>query len=357
MTLLRRFAENAHAKVMTTVADADDVPPGDAAPAASEPVAADRAAPAPAPHPVIAAAVTGAARSADAPPTDPTIRRSLVILKSLTPVFRAALLYPGVEAGTEAFGQAVHRMAAAAASLVHAMVDISDPLEVDTAWARRTLQELGADLVAHHWVSGAIASGGGESPPLPLDGFVASLKAVLAIPWPTEGNNETLETTTTAAVRLSFLKAFAPLAVEVEKYAEIINRRLEQKVVDAPALQRLLGQALMEQAVQGRNLLMAEDEGTADDRRMTLQACLAHIGSLYMAAWEPTRGDALGRLVDADTPSKAREALAGEGFAHGFPVEAFRARTMDAAKRLLGTTQAAMDLMAPAEDLRQRREG
>lgn len=362
MTLLRRFVEDERTKVAASAAPDDADPSPQDAPVPPPPAAdaaTDTPDPAPAaaraPHPVFARAV--AHKTGTPAAADPTLRRTLSILKSLTPVFRAALLYPGVEAGTEAFGQAVHRLASSTAALAQGVADIGDPLEVDTAWARRTVQETCADLVAHHWVSAVIAQGGGEAPQIPLELFVGTLKDVVAMPWPDEGAKEDLRTTGNAAVRLSFLKAFAPVAVEVEKYAEVINRRLEADVVDPAALERVLGQALMEQALQGRNLLMGDDEGSDDDRRMTLQACLAHIGQLYMAAWEPTRGDALGQLVDAPTPEKAREALAGEGFVHGFPFEVFRTRTTEAAKRLLGTTQAAMDMMAPVADPRQRQEG
>lgn len=363
MSLLRRFVADDQRKVQRG-ADPDASDGGDvSAPEAAAPTetqdALGQSAPkhasreqSRAPHPVLADAVSRTPRPAL------TVRQSLMVLNSLTPVLRAALIYPGTDARPSDYENAVGRMATTTAALAKGMASCADALEVDGAWASRTLQEVAAQWVSHHWVSTAIAQGGGDAPPdAPTDMFMKAVKRILGQPWPDGEETLALDSVEETAIRLSFLKAFAPVAVEIETYAEVVNRRLEGVVVDAEALQQVLGQALMEQALQARQLLMADEAGSGTDRRMMLQACLAHIGSLYQAAWEPTRGDALGRLVDAPSVKDAQEALAGDGFTHGFLVTAFRSRVTDAAKRLIGTTQAAMEMVAPRTDPKQRQEG
>lgn len=293
--------------------------------------------------------------SSETAPPRRAVTDTLVLLKSLMPVLRAALVFPGPDAPTPEFGKAVRHMAEAVAQLTEVIARDSDPLELDGRWARKSLQEVAAELVAHHWVSTVIAHGGLSShdlPEIPVERFTTAVREVLQLPAAMEapGGKESFDLSTDGSIRLSFLKAFAPLAVEIERYGEVVNRRLEERLVDAEALQLAVGQLLMDQALVAQSALLGEADASDDERRMTLQACLAHAGALLLAVWEPTRGDALGTLADTSSLDEGRHALKGVAFQYGFPVTAFRQRAIDAVSRLVGTTQAALVLVRPPQD-------
>ncbi len=365
MSVLRRFAADEQARIeraeegeRNTDVETSALTAIDEAMHPENPSPLDEVAVAPAEPP--ARGLQRARASTTAPaPAHRAVTDTLVLLKSLAPVLRAALLFPGPDVSSAEFGVAVGRMSTAVAQLTELIARESDPLELDSRWARKSLQEVAAELVAHHWVSAVIARGGmsaEELPDLPVDRFAIAVREVLRLPMDLSGAKEHFNLSYGGSIRLSFLKAFAPLAVEIERYSEVVNRRLETRVVDGEALQAFIGQLLMDQALSAQESLTGADVDE-DEKRMTLQACLAHAGTLFLAAWEPTRGDALGMLVDAASLDEGRAALNGLSCQHGFPVEAFKRRALHAMQRLVGTTQAAMTMVRAAHDHSQRREG
>lgn len=365
MSLLRRFAGTEQVKVLgsldANVSDSGEAVPEDVAPShavEASSFADDSVATAPPiPHKekegLLHALATDRKRDRHRTVTD-----TLLLLKSLSPVLRAALLYPGPDATPQQYGEAVSHMSAAAASLADVIARDGDPLELDGRWARKVLQELASELVAHHWVATVISRGGVagfQDVDLPVEMFAAAIHQVVQLPVNMSGRKESFDLSYEGSIRLSFLKAFAPLAVDIEKYGQVVNGRLEAQVVDIESLQSTLGQYLMDQALLAQEMLLGEGDYTDDDRRMTLQACLAHVGAALMAVWEPTRGDALGTLADSPSIDDGRHAMTGLAFTYGFPVESFRTRVADAVQRLVGTTQAAMLMVRKPGDPSQRR--
>jgi hypothetical protein len=236
----------------------------------------------------------------------------------------------------------------------------ADPLELDTRWARKAVQEMAAELVAHHWVSSVIAHGGAmrpEEPEAVSARLTQGAKEAMQMSASLVGRHDAIALSQDGAVRLSFLKAFTPIAIEIDRYAHTINAKLEAKVADPASLQEAVSQLLMEQALWAQQQLPVEAGGTDDDRRMLLQACLQHAGAMCLSLWEPTRGDALGTLVDAPTVEAGRTLLQGPSFTHGFPVDALRDRVRDGMQRLVGTAQTSMSMLREARltpDMRQR---
>lgn len=292
----------------------------------------------------------GKEASAMAPRTAPD---TLALLKSLSPVLRAALLFPGPEAKPEQFGPVVRKLSEATESLAEQIAEFGrDPLELDQRWersyTRKHVQELAAELVSHLWVSRIIARGGASSDDdgqINIDALVAGAKVALEVGTVVSSRKESLDVSYEGSIRLSFLKAYSPLAIEAEKYAEVVNAKLQSPTVDVHALHLALGQCVMEEALSARDLLVGDAPISDDERRMTLQACLNHVGSTSVSVWELTRGDALGTLVDAPTLEAGRAVLTSPAFSHGFPIDSFRDRLHGAIQRLVGTTQAMM-LMA-----------
>ncbi|TAL63611.1 MAG: hypothetical protein EPN79_15760 [Burkholderiaceae bacterium] len=273
---------------------------------------------------------------------------TLVLLKSLSPILRAALMYPGPGASPEQYGYVVGRMSAAAANLTEIVVRETDPLELDSRWAKKSLQEMSSELVAHYWVSTVIARGGAGAEDDPMDAvrlLSEAVRKVVQLPIDLAGRRDSFDLSHEGAVRMSFLKAFAPLSMDIDRYAQIVNGRLESAVVDAAALQSAAGELLMDQALHAQEQLLADSNATEDDRRMTLQACIGHVGGILMTVWELTRGDALGTLADASSIDEGRAALTSSAFTHGFPVASLRSRTVEAVMRLVGTAQAAMAIV------------
>ncbi|MGH8156660.1 MAG: hypothetical protein ACREPQ_00940 [Rhodanobacter sp.] len=295
-----------------------------------------------------------------APAATRPMRDMLVLLKSLSPVLRAGLLFPGPEAAPEEYADAVRRMSASVKSLADTMTQAlqeRDPLELDTRWARKAVQEVAADLVSNHWVATVLARGGagtGEEPAAGVPMLAAGVREALAVAFAVGGRSEAPQLSHNGAVRLSFLKAFAPLAIEIDKYAHTINGKLDASIVDATVLQTHIGELLMAQATDIHQALMEGQMTTEDDQRMALQACLSHVGAVLMALWEPTRGDALGTLVDAPTVDAGREALSSAPFEYGFPLGIYQERVGEAVRRLTGTVLASMALVRSASP---RQEG
>ena len=150
----------------------------------------------------------------------------LNILKSLAPVFKAAFIYPGHDAAPDQIGAAVRKMSQVSVGLADYIATHGDHLEVDGAWARKTLHDFTSDLVANHWISSVLGKGGavpGHSPDISIDYFIPAIRAVMELPTDLPAAQNKINLSLGGAVQISLLKAMTPVALEAEKFADIVN--------------------------------------------------------------------------------------------------------------------------------------
>lgn len=273
----------------------------------------------------------------------------LNILKSLAPVFKAAFVYPGHDAAPEQVGIAVRKMSQVSVDLADYIATHGDKLELDAAWARKTLHDFTADLVANHWIATVLGKGGvvpGHSPNISVDFFVPAVRAVLQLPTdlplPAQRANNSLA----GGVQLSLLKAMTPIVLEMERFADVVNARVPSKPVLVDKLVADLRQFIMDQSTAHYEKFVVECGAlTEDDKRMMLQALISHASGVLLTAWEHSRGEVLGAIKDAESAQKAAEILARPQFTHGFPLQALKQRAAESLRRLAGTSQYALSLM------------
>lgn len=278
----------------------------------------------------------------------------LNILKSLAPVFKAATIYPGHEAAPEVIGAAVRKMSQVSVGLADYIATHGDKLELDSAWSRKTLHDFTAELVASHWISTVIGKGGvvaGHSPDVSVEFFIPAIRAVMELPADMPRLAETFDHSMAGAVQLSLLKAMAPISIEVEKFATIINARIPVAKVSADDLVMEISQFIMEQALLHHEKFITDNSDvTDDDRRFMLQALISHASGVMLSAWEYCRGEVLGAIKDAASVEQAAEIIAQSQFTHGFPLQAMKTRAEESLRRLAGTSQYALSMMRQAAD-------
>lgn len=271
----------------------------------------------------------------------------LNILKSLAPVFRAATIYPGHDAPPELIAQAVRRLSGASVALAEFIASNGDSLEIDSAWARKTLHEFTADLVSGYWISTVIAKGGSEGmPEVSADFFKPAIRAVMALPGEVPKGKDRLNLTTNGAVQLSLLKGLTPLAIEIEKFQGFIATHVPGSKVSAEDLISEVSQFLMEQALMHHDRYLADNpEASEDDRRVMLQALIGHAANVLLSAWEYCKGEVYGGISEAKSVQDALDFLAQTQFTHGFPLQALKSRAEESMRRLVGSATYAMSMM------------
>lgn len=271
----------------------------------------------------------------------------LNILKALAPVFRAATIYPGHDAAPEQIAQAVRRLSQASVELADFIATSGDTLEVDTAWARKTLHEFSANLVSSFWISSVIAKGGGaEMPVVSAEFFKPAIRAVMALPGDLPKSGDRLNLTTDAAVRLSMLKGLTPIAIEIEKFQSFIGTHVPGAKVSAEDLIGEVGQFLMEQALLHHDRYVADNpDASEDDRRAMLQALVGHSASVVLSAWENCKGEVYAGVSEAKSAQDAIDFMAQAEFTHGFPLLLLKARAEESIRRLVGSASYALTMM------------
>lgn len=271
----------------------------------------------------------------------------LNILKSLAPVFKAATIYPGHDAPPEQIAQAVRRLSEASVALAEFIAANGDTLEIDSAWARKTLHEFTADLVSGYWISTVIAKGGSVGmPEVSADFFKPAIRTVMALPGEVPKGKDRLNLTTNGAVQLSLLKGLTPLAIEIEKFQGFIGTHVPGSKVSAGDLIGEISQFLMEQALIHHDRYLSDNpDASDDDRRTMLQALIGHAASVVLSAWEYCKGEVYAGISEAKSAQAALDFLAQTQFTHGFPLQALKSRTEESMRRLVGSATYAMSMM------------
>lgn len=271
----------------------------------------------------------------------------LNILKSLAPVFKAATIYPGHDAPPEQIAISVRRLSEASVELAEFIATNGDDLEIDSAWARKTLHEFTADLVSSYWISAVIAKGGSaDMPEVSADFFKPAIRAVMSLPGEVPKNKDRLNLTTNGAVQLSLLKGLTPIAIEIEKFVTFIGIHVPGSKVSSDDLISEIGQFLMEQALMHHDRFLSDNpESSDDDRRVMLQALIGHAANVILSAWEYCKGEVYSGISEATSAQAALDFLAQSQFTNGFPLHILKVRTEESLRRLVGSTTYAMSMM------------
>lgn len=271
----------------------------------------------------------------------------LNILKSLAPVFKAVTIYPGHEAPADQIAAAVRRLSEASVGLAEFVAANCDSLEIDSAWARKTLHEFTADLVSNYWVSTVIAKGGSDGlPEVSADFFKPAIRAVMALPVDAIKNDAGLSLSFSGAIQLSLLKGLTPIEIEVERFASFLSLHVPGNKVSTNDLISEISQFLMEQALIHHDRFLQENpEASEDDRRVMLQALIGHASTVILSAWEYCKGEVYAGVSEAKSSQAALDFLAQDDFAHGFPLQLLKKRTEESLRRLVGSAAYALSMM------------
>ncbi|MBR8205361.1 hypothetical protein [Burkholderia vietnamiensis] len=274
----------------------------------------------------------------------------LNILRSLAPIFRAATIYPGYDAAPEQVSTAVRKMSIVSVGLAEVIADSGDQLELDKAWAVKMLHDFTAELVATHWISTVIGKGGvvpGNSPDISVEYFVPAIKAAMAATPQVSAVTQYTDQTLIGGASLSLLKALVPLSVEIERFVGFVSQHVPDLSISADAVIEEIGEFVTRQAMKYQGDFVDEHPGVSeDDRRLLMQALIAHTSSVMLSAWEACRGEVLAELKDVTTEAEAKTLLTRDGFKSGFPLARLKARAEASLRRLVGTTRFSLNLLA-----------
>ncbi len=271
----------------------------------------------------------------------------LNILKSLAPVFKAASIYPGIDAAPEQIARAVRHLSQTSVDLVEFIAANGDMLEIDSAWARKTLHEFAAELVSSYWISSVIAKGDGTGlPAITADLFKPAVRVAMALPANLPKQDDKLNLTTNGAVQVSLLKALTPVTIEVEKFAAFVATHAPGSAVSAAALIKELSEFLVALALAHHNRFLEDNpESSEDDRRIMLQALIGHTASVTLSAWEYCKGEVYAAIGDSKTAQSVTDYFARDEFTHGFPLQALKKRAEESLRRLVGSAACALSIL------------
>jgi hypothetical protein len=298
-----------------------------------------------------------ATEPAPSPRTERAALDYLNILKSLAPVFKAATIFPGHEADPAQISAAVRKMSQVSVELADYIVANGDHLELDAAWARKSLHSFTAELVASHWIATVIGMGGvmaGQAPSVSVEFFTPAIQVAMNLPIVLPRQEEDARLFSfNGAVQLALIEGVTPLAVEVEKFATIITAKIPSATVSVDSLVAEVGQFIMEQALFHYGKFMADAiDATDDDQKAMLQALIQHVSEVMISSWEYCRGEVLGALKDAASEEAAAAILAQSQFTYGFPLQALKTRAEESIKRVAGTALYAMSMLRQSKQSR-----
>lgn len=260
--------------------------------------------------------------SAQSPPS-PRARVSL--LGSLGPIFRAALVYPGVSAPAGAWAGAVRRMSEVSAQLTDQLARMQSD-EIDIPWARRELHPPIVQIVAEFWIAGVLRSralAGVEDVPLRpeeiLSGLIAAERAAHGYARIREPLGLPIEA--------DLLPALAMVSVNAQAYANMLRTHAGVEL-SVDSYVAVVADATLTAIAQGADRMQV----AGADRQSFMQALLGASTGLVAKACELAINEALQQLADT---LKDRGKLPAEE--RGFPVERTTQLLSAAISRLAGT--------------------
>lgn len=274
------------------------------------------------------AAAQDAAGQSVAPAAAPI---TATLMASMAPIFRAAMMYPGVDAEPNSWALAVGRMSEVSAKLAQQLALMRKD-EMDVEWARREIHPAVARLIGEWWVQALIRNGGARSVaeiPLQVDdlmpGLIAAQRAIHANLAP-------------AAMPLSveavILEAVTLTAVHAQRYADGLARYMRGTISVDAYLQGVFDCLL---AAVEEGVARAERQGI-EPRGFRLSLAQASVGVVVTAVDAAING-ALQQLGEAGARGKDLSQLLGsDAFVHGMPLADTQARIKVGVGRLCGTT-------------------
>lgn len=281
-------------------------------------------------------------------PEATTAHGGLAILNVMAPMFKAASIYPGYEAAPTQLAAAVKLMSGVALELATHIASRASKSPVDAAQPQGAVQAFTAQLVASHWISAVIARGGvmrGQLPAIDADQFKPAIDLTMSL------SSASAEPGASGALAgeclpATVLATLAPVALEVERYAALIEGFVPGVRISRDALLMELSQWIVQKARQGSDQF---GHGTAPvdacQREALLHAMIGHATEAVLASWERCRGEVLGQIKDADTPEEAARHFAASDFRHGFPVQRLLSRAATMLDRLTGAARHACALL------------
>lgn len=259
----------------------------------------------------------------------------LDILAAMSPVFRAAAVYPGVDGTPAQIEDAIRQMSRTSAQLADAVARGTDELEIDLRWRRRRATAFTADLVASYWLSSVIRQGGAafdglslnEAMPRLARSIQTALDVVREQPMPADNGWSPS----------SAVLALAPLVLDLQRYADVIQTSLPDFTIEVDAAAQAVGAVAGEEVRLGVGRL---GELVPESMRPGLASeLMAHVGPMALAAWELERGGVLGQLQGAADAAAGLAILTGAGMAGGVPVAGVVDRLRPMVRRLVGTVE------------------
>ena len=198
-------------------------------------------------------------------PIDATKARMNAV-KAVVPVMAALAVRP-----SETPAATAAEMGTSAKTLAHRLGDMVGADPQRDQWVIRTLGPVAADLVADCYRAGLGTAG----PSADLVAAAASEMEEVSVPdgW------DTLALSDRTALRLSGLKAVAPVIAAASRFSFFLPR---DEVI------RCCAPWVTQQASKAAGGIAGPDE-PADGRRMALQACLNHAGTTLVAEYDAAR--------------------------------------------------------------------
>lgn len=244
-------------------------------------------------EPAVAPARASQAITADRADAAPrAVRASVNLLASLGPIFRAALVFPGVDSPAGAWAGAVRRMSEVSTKLTNQLAQMQRD-EIDIAWARRELHPAVVKIVAEFWIAAVLRGKGIRSiddvplrPEEMLPGLVAAERAA--------HGHAPMREPVALPVEVEILPALALVTVNAQAYADLLRTSAG---VEASMDTYVLAVADAVLAAIARGADRAEMPGL--DRRTFMLALLGASTGIVVKACEVAINETLQLLTDA----------------------------------------------------------
>jgi hypothetical protein len=285
------------------------------------------------------------APAAQAVVMDSSVQNAMAVLKSLAPVFKAAMIYPGHDADPVRLAAAIKLMSQTAVDLT-AFIISTGHVTFDTNSPKKTIQAFAVDLVANRWIAAVMRQGGvaaGELPDVAIDYFKPAIQTAITL---TKSLKAADGEEHSSLPHLALMTSMAPVVLEVSRFATFVNSSIPGMPVSEEGLVSRLGQFVIDQAGQQQQRF-AEHIGelSVAGQQELRCALIRHAAESTQVAWEYCRGNVLGALRDAGDATQAAQVMQHPAYVLGFPLTELMDRAAELFKRLAGTAMHAVALL------------
>ncbi|MGH8077275.1 MAG: hypothetical protein ACREPE_08130 [Lysobacter sp.] len=296
----------------------------------SEVVAEDTMAPASEESPVASPQLQAAEEETG--PEAASVAAWAALLPSLAPIFRAAMLYPGLNSDPAAWALAVGTMSDASSKLANQLAVMRRD-EMDVDWARSELHPPIVTIVADYWVQSLLRSGGAASiadivvnPDEIMAGLMTAERAIHAHgPLRPAGMPLTMEA--------DLLATLSMVVVYAQRYAAVLSSQVSISLSIDTYIYGVCD-ALLAAADSGAQRAERHGIEPSGFRRALLQSAVGIVSTAAEAALHAT----LQRVADVvNQGGDVSSALIDDGMVQGFPMAESADRIAVGVNRLAGT--------------------